>query len=163
MVNKYLVNLVIDLGTKAGKSFIHAYQRVISSKHFSICLSCLTNSSFIGSGAQQSGFGKAAQNTIGRFIHKPMTKEEALQILNIEEEKEKEKEVDPKKVMERFEALFEKNNTEKGGSFYIQSKIYFAKEHLMMDFPPELNSSKFNPSPAEKEDIKKEQDQSKDE
>ena len=70
---------------------------------------------------------------------------------------EEEKELDSAKVMERFETLFEKNNTEKGGSFYIQSKIYFAKEHLMIDFPPELNSSKFNPSPAEKEDIKKEQ------
>ena len=35
---------------------------------------------------------------------------------------------------------------DKGGSFYLQSKIYFAKEHIMQDFPSDLNVSKFNPS-----------------
>jgi hypothetical protein len=35
---------------------------------------------------------------------------------------------------------------DKGGSFYLQSKIYFAKEHIMQDFPPDDNVSKFNPS-----------------
>ena len=43
--------------------------------------------------------------------------------------------------MERFDILFEKNAAEKGGSFYIRSKIFFAKEHLMQDWPPELNVS----------------------
>ena len=35
-------------------------------------------------------------------------------------------------------------NNEK--SFYLQSKVYFAKEFLMQDYPPELNVSKYNPS-----------------
>ena len=56
--------------------------------------------------------------------------------------------------MERFDALFEKNLPERGGSFYIQSKIYFAKQHLMMDFPDELNSSRFNPENAGREEVK---------
>jgi len=47
--------------------------------------------------------------------------------------------------MERFEILFEKNLPERGGNLYIQSKIYFAKEFLMQDYPIELNKSKFNP------------------
>jgi len=42
----------------------------------------------IGSSAQQTGFGKTAQNTIGRFITRPMTRDEACKILNIEESKE---------------------------------------------------------------------------
>ena len=50
-------------------------------------------------------------------------------------------------VLQRFEKMYEKNNPEKGGSFYLQSKIYFAKEHLMQDFPAELNKSQFNPNP----------------
>jgi hypothetical protein len=45
--------------------------------------------------------------------------------------------------------MFKKNMPEKGGSFYLQSKIYFAKEHLMQDFPPELNKSEYNPTPEE--------------
>ena len=41
--------------------------------------------------------------------------------------------------------MFEKNLPEKGGSFYIRSKIYFAKKQLMIDFPQELDVSKYNP------------------
>ena len=47
--------------------------------------------------------------------------------------------------MQRFETLFEKNLPEKGGSFYIRSKIYFAKQQLMKDFPAELDVSQYNP------------------
>lgn len=83
------------------------------------------------------------------MIKTPMTREEALQILNIDL-KEEEAKGDPQKVMERFDALFEKNLPERGGSFYIQSKVYFAKEFLMQDFPIELNDSKFNPGAVPK-------------
>ena len=54
--------------------------------------------------------------------------------------------------MERFEHLFSKNETENGGSFYLQSKVYFAKEFLMQDHPPELNVSKYNPSEEQVDD-----------
>lgn len=37
------------------------------------------------------------------------------------------------------------NDPEKGGSFYIQCKIYNAKEFLMDNFPKEENQSKYNP------------------
>lgn len=47
--------------------------------------------------------------------------------------------------------LFEKNVPERGGNLYIQSKIYFAKEFLMQDFPVELNQSKFNPGSSKEE------------
>eukprot|EP00350_Pseudokeronopsis_sp_OXSARD2_P000502 CAMPEP_0170565326 /NCGR_PEP_ID=MMETSP0211-20121228/78206_1 /TAXON_ID=311385 /ORGANISM="Pseudokeronopsis sp., Strain OXSARD2" /LENGTH=77 /DNA_ID=CAMNT_0010885997 /DNA_START=108 /DNA_END=341 /DNA_ORIENTATION=+ len=73
-----------------------------------------------------------------------MTREEACKILNIEEEAE----FDHVEIMQRFETLFEKNNVNKGGSFYLQSKVYFAKEYLMLDYAAELNKSKFNPEEA---------------
>jgi import inner membrane translocase subunit TIM16 len=79
---------------------------------------------------------------VGRFIHRPMSREEACKILAVEEAPE----LNHKEILDRFEALFEKNLPEKGGSFYLQSKIYFAKEQLMKDFPPDLNKSKFNPT-----------------
>ena len=85
---------------------------------------------------------------MGSIINTPMTRVEALSILAIPEVESAEKleqDQEHTKVMERFETLFEKNLPEKGGSFYVQSKIYFAKEFLMQDFPPELNSSQFNP------------------
>ncbi|TNV75648.1 hypothetical protein FGO68_gene154 [Halteria grandinella] len=126
MVNKFLFNLALEYGARVGKSVFNAYQKVVGS-----------------GGAQQTGFGKAAQSTIGRFITKPMTRDEACKILNLDETPE----LDHVKVMERFETMFQKNNPEKGGSFYIQSKIYFAKEFLMQDFPTEFNKSEFNPDP----------------
>ena len=47
-----------------------------------------------------------------------MTRDEALLILNIEKP-EGEEPIDPKVIMERFDTLIEKNQVEKGGSFYI--------------------------------------------
>jgi hypothetical protein len=94
----------------------------------------------------------------------PMTKASALEILNIDVDKqielfiaanpdvdEDEIEFDgicPKHVMERFDILVEKNSSEREGSFYMRSKIYFAKEELMSEFDASLNHSQFNPGMA---------------
>ena len=57
----------------------------------------------------------------------PMTFEEATRILGIENAKSKE-EIEYPKVHETFEKLFSVNDPKKGGSFYVQSKIYRARE-----------------------------------
>ena len=91
-----------------------------------------------------------------------MTRDEALKILSIEEVELKDEEgfaqsnVDPKVVMQRFDELIEKNQVSKGGSFYIQSKIFWAKQHLMQDFPVELNVSEWNPEGQGKKAMEKE-------
>lgn len=84
----------------------------------------------------------------------PITRDEAAKILQIEDEIEIKEQgetpdqdkyyVDPKLVMERFDTMMDKNSGDHQ-SFYLQSKIYFAKEFFMMDHPAELNESKFNP------------------
>ena len=80
---------------------------------------------------------------MGSLIKTPMTRAEASQILNIDDPEERHSEpIDHAEIMERFDLLFEKNSVEKGGSFYLRSKIFFAKEHLMQDWPAELNVSK---------------------
>ena len=80
------------------------------------------------------------------MVKVPMTRTEACQILNIEDAAgdQATEPVDYKEVMERYDTLFEKNSEANGGSFYIRSKIFFAKEHLMMDWPAELNKSQFD-------------------
>ena len=80
---------------------------------------------------------------MGAMVKTPMTRTEACQILNIDEGNIEEP-VCNNEVIERFEVLFEKNSVENGGSFYIRSKVFFAKEHLMLDWPAELNISKFD-------------------
>ena len=80
---------------------------------------------------------------MGSMIKTPMTRTEACQILNIEDANPDEP-VNHLDVIERFEILFEKNSAENEGSFYVRSKIFFAKEHLMQDWPSELNVTKFD-------------------
>lgn len=52
-----------------------------------------------------------------------ITLEEAQQILNIGK-------LDAKEAQEKFDHLFKLNDKAKGGSFYIQSKIFRAKERI---------------------------------
>ncbi len=76
------------------------------------------------------------------MMNTPMTREESVKILGIESALENiQDDIDPTEIMERFEKMFSKNET----SFYLQSKVYFAKEFLMQDHPAELNISKYNP------------------
>ena len=52
-----------------------------------------------------------------------MTLEEAQQILNVNS-------LDPEDVQKSYEHLFGMNDKSKGGSFYLQSKIFRAKERI---------------------------------
>ena len=52
-----------------------------------------------------------------------MSLEEAKQILNVNE-------LDPDSVQKSYEHLFGVNDKTKGGSFYLQSKVYRAKERI---------------------------------
>jgi mitochondrial import inner membrane translocase subunit TIM16 len=48
--------------------------------------------------------------------------------------------LDPERIKERYETLFAMNDKAKGGSFYLQSKIFRAKERI--DQEMSTNSSK---------------------
>ena len=81
-----------------------------------------------------------------------MNRDEALKILNIEEPEKVTDEngdrvdtIEAEEIMKRYDVLLEKNQVDRGGSFYIQSKIFFAKEFLMADFPVDQNKSVWNP------------------
>jgi import inner membrane translocase subunit TIM16 len=57
----------------------------------------------------------------------PMTKSEANMILGFEKS---EKDVSAEEVKEAFERMYKLNEPENGGSFYIQSKIFRAREYI---------------------------------
>lgn len=56
----------------------------------------------------------------------------ALKILNIDPAG---KEIDPKNVLERYYVLYKKNDPTIGGTSYLQSKIFSAKQTIMNTFP----------------------------
>jgi len=57
-----------------------------------------------------------------------MTLAEAIKILNVENVE------DPEKIMNSYITLWKKNDPNQGGSFYIQCKIYGAKQFLMQEY-----------------------------
>mmetsp|Transcript_15347 Transcript_15347/g.27932 ORF Transcript_15347/g.27932 Transcript_15347/m.27932 type:complete len:145 (-) Transcript_15347:382-816(-) len=79
--------------------------------------------------ARKSGADKAAGEAARKgasFLGKArMAKDEALMILNVTEQ-----EATAEAIQKQYERYFEANKVEKGGSFYLQSKIYRAKELL---------------------------------
>eukprot|EP01083_Nonionella_stella_P245864 854200_1 len=73
----------------------------------------------------RKGGVEAAKSSEGVFTKKRMQLDEALMILNLEQSG-----VTPEIVQQQYDKYFETNAVEKGGSFYLQSKIYRAKEQL---------------------------------
>jgi mitochondrial import inner membrane translocase subunit TIM16 len=53
-------------------------------------------------------------------------------------EKEKELEKNMEAMMDRFKRLFDANEIEKGGSFYLQSKIFRARQRIEREVAMEM-------------------------
>ncbi|CAN7998542.1 unnamed protein product, partial [Ixodes hexagonus] len=74
--------------------------------------------------AKQAGGGRGGNTQRAAASAKlGMSIQEALQILNVDK-------LDPDKISMSYEHLFQVNDKAKGGSFYLQSKVYRAKERL---------------------------------
>lgn len=56
-------------------------------------------------------------------ISTEMSLDEAMKILNVDD-------LDPERIEKNYNHLFEVNDRKRGGSFYIQSKVFRAKERL---------------------------------
>ncbi|XP_055928375.1 mitochondrial import inner membrane translocase subunit TIM16-like isoform X2 [Argiope bruennichi] len=75
--------------------------------------------------AQKGGGNSRAQAETN--IKTGITLEEAKNILNVQE-------LDPELIKKNFEHLFSVNDKSKGGSLYLQSKVFRAKERLDEEF-----------------------------
>jgi hypothetical protein len=150
MVKRLLVRLVYEYGSKALNSVLKAYKDTVTKapKTGGEKKEQQNKENNNKNNESKSPFGKLNFNNL---ISSPMTKDEALKILNL-----KEPEATPESIMEKFEKYFESNDPMKGGSFYIQNKVYYAKEYLMEKFPKELNKSRFNPDASGREEKKEE-------
>uniref|UniRef100_A0A0A9ZGU4 Mitochondrial import inner membrane translocase subunit Tim16 n=1 Tax=Lygus hesperus TaxID=30085 RepID=A0A0A9ZGU4_LYGHE len=73
--------------------------------------------------ARRAGGGQRGANRAAANSRTGMTLEEAQQILNVDA-------LDPEEIKKKYEHLFNINDKSKGGSFYIQSKVFRAKERI---------------------------------
>eukprot|EP01016_Furgasonia_blochmanni_P037134 TRINITY_DN4333_c0_g2_i9.p1 TRINITY_DN4333_c0_g2~~TRINITY_DN4333_c0_g2_i9.p1 ORF type:complete len:186 (+),score=62.77 TRINITY_DN4333_c0_g2_i9:65-622(+) len=111
-----LIQSAINVGFK---SVINAYKQTVNKS---------------GKKAPQNPFSEYLNKTMQNMniAHKPMTPEEAVKILGLESGN-----LNATAIMEKYVKLFDVNDSSKGGSFYVQSKVFYAKEELMKSFPGE--------------------------
>ena len=89
--------------------------------------------------------GVDATEAAAPVFGKRISRSEALQVLNLTE-----KEVTPEAVQKQFDRYFAANDVSKGGSFYLQSKIYRAKE-LLTEFQEEKRREEQQEAAAQQE------------
>lgn len=116
---KYIAQIIV-LGTQiVGRAFARALKQEIAASQ---------------EAAKRAGGGQQGQNRVAANLKAGMTLEEAQQILNVTK-------LDPEEILKSYEHLFQMNDKAKGGSFYLQSKVFRAKERidheLKQNKPPE--------------------------
>lgn len=122
---KYLVQIIILGGQAVGRAFAKALKQEIQASQ---------------EAAKRAGGGQQGQNRAAANARTGMTLEEAKQILNIEEMK-------PEEIQKKFEHLFAMNEKAKGGSFYLQSKVFRAKERIDQELTENVAKTKDSRTP----------------
>lgn len=73
--------------------------------------------------ASKQASSRRPQNVPPPIHTSDMSLDEAMKILNIDE-------LDPERIEKNYKHLFEANDRKNGGSLYIQSKVFRAKERI---------------------------------
>lgn len=113
--------MVITGSRVLGRAFAEAYKQASASQKYA---------------AAASKDNPQAANT---FASSGLTLDEACKILNVPPPMGGKTNMDT--VMERFKRLYDLNNPEKGGSFYLQSKILRARERIELEIREAANRS----------------------
>jgi len=113
MAHRILTQIVLT-GTRVfGRAFAEAYRQAAASSKYA--------------GQAKKGNGSVS-NTVASS---GLTLEEACKILNVKPPMAGEAHMET--VMERFKKLYDLNDPNKGGSFYLQSKVLRARERIEME------------------------------
>ncbi|KAI9314381.1 Pam16-domain-containing protein [Dichotomocladium elegans] len=132
MSARIIAQIVISLGTVVGRAFFAAYKQAAAN-------------AAAGGGPAAAARG-AKEGAVDALTRKTgMSMEEACQILNVSREAEIEK------VIKNYEHLFAMNETEKGGSFYLQSKVVRAKERIDLERAEEAKAKAKEEAPPSSE------------
>ena len=133
-----LITQVVFVGSRIlGRAFTEAYRQANASSAYQRAQQRINPS---GAGGAPSASGRANLAT-------GMTLDEACRILNVRAPPKggptgggaqhgEQATAQMEEVMERFKRLFDVNDPEKGGSFYLQSKVLRARERLEAELGP---------------------------
>lgn len=129
MAHRAIVQVIITGAQVFGKAFSAAYKQAAAQS--------------VKQGAFQANRRRTAEEEYGGI-----TLDESCKILNIEPNNSDSFSLD--NINRRFNYLFDVNSKDKGGSFYLQSKIYRAAERLKW----ELKQQELREEGAKAENIK---------
>lgn len=122
---KYLARIAMMGAQVVGRAFARALRQEMAAAQAAAERRSQGSSGQVGS----------RTNTSDLDLKLGITLEEATKILNVDPKLDKEE------ILRKYEHLFNSNDKSKGGSFYIQSKVYRAKERIDEEFK-ELESKK---------------------
>ncbi|KAK7467871.1 hypothetical protein BaRGS_00036908 [Batillaria attramentaria] len=106
---KYLVQIIVVGSQVVGRAFMRALRQEFAASQ---------------QAAQKAGGGKQGTRRAAADTVSGMTLQEAMQILNLKSVE------DLEALQKNYEHLFNVNDKSKGGSFYLQSKVFRAKERI---------------------------------
>ncbi|VUC28586.1 unnamed protein product [Clonostachys rosea] len=116
MAHKFVITAFLTGSRILGRSFVAAYRQAQAST------------------AYQRAQAKNGNAAGGRALAGSMTLDEACRILNVKPPAGGQANME--EVVERYKRLFDANEPQKGGSFYLQSKIVRAKERFEAELGP---------------------------
>ncbi|KAH8666488.1 Pam16-domain-containing protein [Xylariales sp. PMI_506] len=117
-----LITQVVVIGSRVlGRAFAEAYKQAQASSNYAR--------------AQAKINPNGARASLGSG----MTLDEACKILNVKPPQGGKANIE--EVMERFKKLFDANDPQKGGSFYLQSKVLRARERLEAEIRPKMEQA----------------------
>nr|CAX70085.1 Mitochondrial import inner membrane translocase subunit TIM16 [Schistosoma japonicum] len=128
---KYFVQLVISGARVLGRAFAQAVKEEYAS------------SQRVADARRNSTSSGSEQNTYVQ--NAGISLDEAKQILNVKDIH------DSSSLNKQFEHLFSSNSKDKGGSFYLQSKVFRAKERIDEELQFEKSERRRNPGSENKQ------------
>ncbi|KAK2602016.1 mitochondrial import inner membrane translocase subunit TIM16 [Conoideocrella luteorostrata] len=116
MAHRFVFTAFLTGSRILGRSFMAAYNQAQAASQY------------------QRAAAKAGGSSARASLSSGMTLDEACKILNVKPPANGQANVE--EVLERYKKLFDANDPQKGGSFYLQSKILRAKERLEREIGP---------------------------
>ncbi|RYC63781.1 hypothetical protein CHU98_g2436 [Xylaria longipes] len=114
--------MIVVTGSRVlGRAFTEAYKQAQASSNYARAQS------------------KINPNAPARGGSSGMTLDEACKILNVKPPQGVN--TNTEEVMERFKKLFDANDPQKGGSFYLQSKVLRARERIEAEIRPAMEKA----------------------
>ncbi|XP_067619999.1 mitochondrial import inner membrane translocase subunit Tim16 [Eurosta solidaginis] len=118
---KYLAQIIVLGGQAIGRAFARALKQEIAASQ---------------QAARRAGGGPQGEKRAEANARAGMTIEEAKQILNIDDLE------DLERIVKNYEHLFAANDKTKGGSFYLQSKVFRAKERIDQELKHQMDAKR---------------------